>query len=62
MKKIIPFILGIISLICLISSSVILWYIMIKSVCKMTVVGIMLFLVGCVFMRHFSKITGIKTI
>lgn len=60
MKSKFAFLLGIISFICLISSSIILWYIMIQSACKMTVIGIMLFLVGCVFMHHFSKIIGIK--
>lgn len=60
MKNILPFILGIISFVCLISSSIILWHIMVQPACKMTVVGIMLFLVGCVFMHYFSKVTGIK--
>lgn len=59
-KNIWTFILGIISFICLILSSVILWYIMIQSTCKMTVVGIILFGVGCIFMHYFSKVTNIK--
>lgn len=60
MKNILSFIFGIISFICLTSSSIILWHIMIQSACKMTVVSVMLFLVGCVFMHHFSKTSGIK--
>ena len=56
-KNIFTFIIGILSVTCLLTSSAILWYLIIQASCKMTVIGIMLFLVGCVLMKHYIKNT-----
>ena len=53
--KIFKNIIGIIAVACILTSSIILWYLMIQTSCKMTVIGIMLFLIGNVFMKHYLK-------
>ena len=60
MKNKFIIVLYVISMMCLLSSSAILWYVMILSACKLTVMGILLFIVGCTCMYHFSKLTGVK--
>lgn len=57
MKTIFTFIIGIISIACMLTSSAILWYLMVQTSCKMTVIGVMLFLVGSVLMKHYIKNT-----
>lgn len=57
MKNIFIFIIGILSVTCMLTSSAILWYLMVQTSCKMTVIGIMLFLVGSVLMKHYVKNT-----
>ena len=56
-KNIFIFIIGILSVTCMLTSSAILWYLTIQTSCKMTVIGIMLFLVGSVLMKHYIKST-----
>lgn len=54
-KNIFTFIIGILSVTCLLTSSAILWYLIVQTSCKMTVIGIVLFLVGSVLMKHYIK-------
>ena len=56
-KNIFTFIIGILSVTCMLTSSAILWYLMVQTSYKMTVIGIMLFLVGSVLMKHYIKNT-----
>lgn len=56
MKNIFIFIIGIISVICMLTSSVILLYLMIQTLCTMTIIEIMLFLVGSLLIKHYIKI------
>lgn len=56
MKNIFIFIIGIISVICMLTSSVILLYLMIQTLCTMTIIKIMLFLVGSLLIKHYIKI------
>lgn len=57
MKNIFIFIIGVLSVTCMLTSSAILWYLMVQTSCKMTVIGIILFLVGSVLMKHYVKNT-----
>lgn len=56
-KNIFTFIIGILSVTCILTSSAILWYLMVQTSCKMTIIGIMSFLVGSVLMKHYIKNT-----
>ena len=57
-KTIFTIILGILATAFLLTCSVILWYIMIQSTCKLTVLGIVMFLIGGIFMKYYLKNTN----